>query len=40
MKINMNLPEKIKLNGYSEIIEFSLTDKRLCVCVGFFKLKL
>jgi hypothetical protein len=25
---NMNLPEKIKLNGYGEMIEFSLTDKR------------
>jgi hypothetical protein len=25
---NMNLPEKIKLNGYEEMIEFSLTDKR------------
>ena len=25
---NMNLPEKIKLNGYGETIEFSLTNKR------------
>ena len=25
---NMNLPEKIKLKGYGETIEFSLTDKR------------
>jgi hypothetical protein len=25
---NMNLPEKIKLNGYGEMIEFFLTDKR------------
>jgi len=24
---NMNLPEKIKLNGYGKTIEFSLTDK-------------
>ena len=24
----MNLPEKIKLNGYGEMIEFSLTNKR------------
>ena len=24
----MNLPEKIKLNGYEKEIEFSLTDKR------------
>jgi hypothetical protein len=31
---NINLPEKIKLNGYGETIDFSLTNKREIIYYG------